>query len=204
MPNESLTVLTNDIPESKKRIIKNIICFDELWNNYPDRMISHISENGNDIFDNHCAINLSHSLFLCGVLLKGYKGAKCWGCPHADSKGRGIHAIRAQELADYLQDRPFAGCPKPIQLTGGTFQAEVVGRKGIIFFKDYWRRSSVDQYTGDHIDLWNGNKLATIGWLRTWFRIEYPDFSENWLGMSSLMRSSCVLFWEINSCEDDN
>lgn len=203
MPNETLQVETNSISGSKKTIVKKLICFEQLWEAYPDDAITHKSEHGSDIFDNHCAIQLSHTLYSNGILLKGYKGARCWGCPQDNGQG-GIHAIRAQELADYLEAQPFAGCPKPIRLSGDTFQDNVRGKKGIIFFKDYWRRGGEQNFTGDHIDLWDGAKLASIGWLRTWIRLRFPELSENRLRMSDLTRAPVVLFWEIYSDENSN
>jgi hypothetical protein len=203
MPNETLQVKTNNILNSKKNIVKKVICFEELWDAYPYDIIIHNSENGSDLFDNHCAIHLSHAFYLNGILLKGYKGTKCWGCPQSNGQG-GIHAIRAQELADYLKEQPFAGCPKPIQLSGSTFLENVRGKKGIIFFKDYWRRPNEEYFTGDHIDLWDGTKLASIGWLRTWLRLRFPDLAEALYDISDLKRSSSVLFWEINCCENKN
>jgi hypothetical protein len=205
MPNETLQVKTNVTPKSKINHVINMIYFEQLWNTYPDDDIIHNAEYGDDIFDNHCAIHLSHTLYLNGILLKGYKGARCWGCPQTNGQG-GIHAIRAQELADYLEDQPFAGCPKPIRLTGATFLENVRGKKGIIFFKDYWRRVGEKDYTGDHIDLWDGNLLefASNGWHTTWFRLNFPDICENYFGISNFTRSSSVLFWEINSYENGN
>ncbi|SFK42112.1 Type VI secretion system (T6SS), amidase effector protein 4 [Desulfomicrobium apsheronum] len=205
MPNESLQVKTSSISGSKKTLEKKVICFEQLWDAYPDDVIIHKAEHGSDIFDNHCAIHLSHALYLNGILLKGYKGTRCWGCPQANGQG-GIHAIRAQELADYLETQPFAGCPKAIRLSGDTFQENIRGKKGIIFFKDYWRRDGEKNYTGDHIDLWKGNisTLASNGWFKTWLRLHLSGLYEDYFGVSDLKRSSSVLFWEIHSCENNN
>jgi hypothetical protein len=49
---------------------------------------------------------------------------------------------------------------------------------------------------GDHIDLWNKNELASIGFLATWARTIFPSISE-FLGMSDLKKSKVILFWEI-------
>ncbi|EEO2384105.1 T6SS effector amidase Tae4 family protein [Salmonella enterica] len=110
---------------------------------------------------------------------------------------KGIHAVRAQELSDYLKQRPFAGCPAPISLTGSNYEETVQGKKGIIFFQDYWLRDGEKIPTGDHIDLWNENSLASIGWFNTWIRRTFPSASETLFSMSDLRNSRQVLFWEL-------
>ncbi|OEJ06914.1 hypothetical protein BHE89_19035 [Shigella sp. FC1967] len=54
---------------------------------------------------------------------------------------KGIHAIRAQELSHYLQNQPFAGYPKTIELTGSSYESVISSKTGIIFFQDYWLRA---------------------------------------------------------------
>lgn len=198
MPNRSNTVKTNNQPASTLVISHNSIKFEALWDNYPSGSIRHPdSKTGRDVFDDHCAINVSQSLYSCGVLLKSFKGTKCWACPSKDNAGKGIHAIRAQELASYLSTQPFAGCPAPQSFTGTTYEAAVKGKKGIIFFKDYWQRQGESGRTGDHIDLWRESELASIGGALSFIRQTFPNISENYLDMSDLRRASEVLFWEI-------
>jgi len=167
--------------------------FDDLWDNYPSKSPKHKDPNGNDIFSDHCAINLSEALIKSGMKLDGYKGTKCWGkCP----LGSGSHALRAQELATYLKD--VKKLPVNV-LTGANFEENVADKTGIIFFKDYWQRSGEtgDTRTGDHIDLWNKNELASIGLILTFIRRTFPEISENLLDMSDLRKSKQVLFFEI-------
>lgn len=198
MPNRSSTIITNNQPTSTQVITHTTIKFADLWRNYPSDSIKHPdTKTGKDAFDDHCAINLSQSLYSCGVLLKSFKGTRCWACPSKDSSGKGIHAIRAQELATYLSTKPFAGCPAPQRLTGSTYEAAVKGKTGIIFFKDYWQRQGESGRTGDHIDLWRESKLASIGGTLTFIRQNFPGIAENYLEMSDLRRASEVLFWEI-------
>ncbi|WP_300652610.1 T6SS effector amidase Tae4 family protein [Pseudomonas sp.] len=198
MPNRSNTITTNNKPASTQVVSHTTIKFEDLWNSYPSGLIKHPdNKTGKDVFDDHCAINVSQSLYNCGILLKSFKGTKCWACPSKDSSGKGIHAIRAQELSTYLSTRPFAGCPAPQRFMGATYEAAVKGKKGIIFFKDYWQRQGENDRTGDHIDLWSENKLASIGGALTFIRQTFPNMSENLLDMSDLRRASEVLFWEI-------
>lgn len=198
MPNRESTIKTNNQPGSAQVVSHATIKFEDLWSSYPSGSIKHLdSKTGRDVFDDHCAINVSQSLYGCGVLLKSFKGTKCWACPSKDGSGKGIHAIRAQELASYLSTRPFAGCPAPQRFTGSNYEAAVKGKTGIIFFKDYWRRSGESGRTGDHIDLWRESKLASIGGALTFIRQTFPGIAENYLDMSDLRRASEVLFWEI-------
>ncbi|MBL7128697.1 MAG: hypothetical protein ISS16_06895 [Ignavibacteria bacterium] len=171
----------------------NIIQFKDLWKNYPTEKIIHINPSTKeDTFDSHCAINVSEALFKSGIGLKSFKGQRCWNkCP----SGKNVHAIRAQELANWLKTVPFKGCPNPKQYSGKNYEVNVEDKKGIIFFQDYWQRpnESGETRTGDHIDLWNKNELASIGLFLTWIRSIFPD----WFGMSDLNKSKTVLFWEI-------
>jgi hypothetical protein len=198
MPNRFSEFQTNFALESLLNIEHQVLTFDCLWSNYPDEEIIHAHpETQADIFDNHCAINVSDALFRCGVLLKAFDGDRCWRCPTPDESGRGRHAFRAQDLADYLKKQPFAECPEGETSIGAEYESSVAGRTGIIFFKDYWQRSGETGRTGDHIDLWNKNTLASIGWFATAVRRTFPQLSEDYLEMSDLRRSTEVIFWEI-------
>lgn len=198
---ENITkVTTNDIEGSIMTVTIKKVTFKELWDAYPSDSIDHINPKTNkDEFDNHCAINVSEALYKNDIKLKSFKGARCW---HKCPTGQNIHAIRAQELANWLKKRPFAGCPKPLRLTGATYEKEIDGKKGIIFFKDYWQRNNeveTENRTGDHIDLWDGkglNQMASQG--------NVANFVTNTLGLywdgfySDKNKSKEVLFWEIN------
>jgi Type VI secretion system (T6SS), amidase effector protein 4 len=190
-------VLTNNIVNSTIKVKLKKIVFEDLWDKYPSG-IKHINaKTGKDEFSDHCAINVSESLYQNEITLKSFKGAKCYSkCPSGDN----VHALRAEELANWINKKPFAGCPETISgLTGTNFEEKVKDKTGIIFFKDYWHRKGETGETrsGDHIDLWNKNKLASIGLFLTWTRRTFPDLSENWLDMSDLRKSKKVLFWEI-------
>ncbi len=96
-----------------------------------------------------------------------------------------------------MKNNKINGISKAVKLTGENYFEFVKGKKGIIFFKDYWRRAPGQARTGDHIDLWWGKTLRGVGTVNTWFRRNFPDFSENYLDMSDLTKSSEVLFWEM-------
>lgn len=153
MPNNAFKLKTNDKAGSVKTIEHNAITFDQIWNAYPDNIIHKDPKTGNDIFSDHCAINVSQALYSNGVLMKSFRGTRCWQCPTPSPEGKGIHAIRAQELADYLQKRPFAGCPVAIVMSGEEFEEKISGKQGIVFFQDYWQRPGENGRTGNNINL---------------------------------------------------
>ena len=198
MPNQAIQFTTNSEFDTTLVIKKKAITFKELWDNYPNNPTEHIDpKTGKDVFGDHCAINISDSLHKSGVLLKAFQGTRCWHCTTPKSNGKNIHAIRAQELADYLNKTPFAGCPVADILSAQEFEKKVQGKTGIIFFKDYWQRNGQTGRTGDHIDLWNKNKLANNGLVATWLRTTFSEFSESYLNMSDLKKSKSVSFWQI-------
>ncbi|MCB0516479.1 MAG: hypothetical protein KDD49_10485 [Bacteroidetes bacterium] len=155
--------------------------------NHPD------PQTGYDSFGDHCAINLSEAIIESGQELINYEGATCWNCQDKNGK----HALRAEELAEWLVNHPLEVGTTPVQLTGENFEEYVQGKQGIIFFRDYWQRDGEKGRTGDYIDIWNKNELESIGMILTWMRRTFPNFSENFLDMSDLRKSTKVLFWEL-------
>ncbi|HWY33913.1 MAG TPA: T6SS effector amidase Tae4 family protein, partial [Nitrosopumilaceae archaeon] len=177
------------------------INFETLWNNYPGHHIDHLSPpNNKELYHDQCAIELSEALIKSGIHLNGYKGATCKNCSLKEK-----HALNAQQLANFLlHGAKIDGMASPKILTGANYESYVKGKTGIIYFEDYWHRDSdkKGERTGDHIDLWNQNALGSMtGYagrtLNTWFRRNFPTFSENHLGMSDLTKSKRVIFWEI-------
>ena len=200
MPNWSIPFITNSKKGSIKHVRHRKLNFNDLWAAYPSDDVEHSDpKTGKDIMDNHCAIHVSDALYNCGIKLKAFKGVKCWSCPTPDEHGKGIHALRAQELADYLKKRPFAGCPEPIEVPATNFEEVLDGKTGIIFFKDYWPRPGQNQRTGDHIDLWNKKQLASIGLLVTFLRVGWGEYVDPYpiFETSDFHKSTQVLFWEI-------
>ena len=160
---ENITsVTTNSVNNSILEVNIPKLTFENLLNKFPSDSIEHInSKTKKDEFGDHCAINVSESLYLNKIKLKSFKGARCYSkCP----SGENIHAIRAQELATWLNKQPFAGCPKAMSFTGENFEQKIDDKTGIIFFQDYWQRSGEkgEVRTGDHIDLWNKNKAPSL------------------------------------------
>ncbi|MBN6074009.1 hypothetical protein HYE60_01825 [Aggregatibacter actinomycetemcomitans] len=185
---------TNNQKDSKKILRIKPLTFKELWDSYPSSSPVHKDANGEDFFNDHCAINVSDAFLNLGIQMKSFKGKRCYGSCKHDNK----HALVAQELADWIKLKPFPGCPTAQVYTGETFEENIKGKTGIVFFKDYWPRDPNNKSirTGDHIDLWNEDELASRGYIETQFRLAFPDFLD-YIGYSSLMKSKEVLFWEI-------
>ena len=175
------------------------LSFQTLWANYPshDPCVNPVTHK--KAYDDQCAIRLGMALQKSGVSFAGFPGPRCEFGP----RGSGM-VLRAEELATWLQSRPFRGCPAPQVLPGKGFQKFLVGRTGIAFFKDYWFRDDDKKYpTGDHIDLWNRDRLTpsfetfmrfTLGISSV--RFGHP-FSNGFTLYSDLENSVRVLFWPL-------
>ncbi|MET1257548.1 type VI secretion system amidase effector protein Tae4 [Aliikangiella maris] len=141
--------------------------FKELWDNHPTVSASIFSDdapcltNGARAFTNQCAIRLGVSLEKAGVDLKSFKGVRCW---HGHKPS---HILRAEELAKWLKSS-FSPFNRIIEFKASEGFKKIYGKKGIIFFKDYYGENN----QGDHIDLWNINRLTKFS---TWFEFNWRD-----------------------------
>jgi hypothetical protein len=136
--------------------------FSSLWDKYPDKAFmkatcKNIQANSSTPFGNYCAINLSEVLIRNGVQTSKIKVKKCWG--HQGMK----HILLAEEMAGWLKNTHFGWLGKCEKINPKTFQEDLNGRTGIIFFKDYWTRGneSLANRSGDHIDLWNKDEITS-------------------------------------------
>ena len=124
MPNKKTVITTNSTPHSVKEVPLTALTFEELWGAYPkfDPCSGH--------YEDQCAARLGVSLLGCGIKGISFKGARC----SVDHPG---HMLRAAEVADWLHRRPFAGCPAAASFTPKTWDADIKGRTGIVFFDGY-------------------------------------------------------------------
>lgn len=167
-----------------------MIKFEKIWEAYPtiqgDK--APCKTDGKKNFEDQCAIRLGAALAKNGVKTTSLvaKSRHCW--QHQSSEG---HVLAAEELANGLARVPIGGIEKMIAIGPDTFQKEISGKRGIIFFKDFWERNgeSFRNRSGDHIDLWNGSRLTD--W-RTWFLI---SATLNTGGAYS--KSKEIWFWRI-------
>lgn len=171
-----------------------MIKFEELWSN-------HATVSGVDnpclvkdepAFSNQCAIRVGNALALCGFDTASLPGAEhCWH--HEKSHG---HILRAEQMAKALRKVRPAGIEAAQSIPVDGFRKHISGKKGIIFFKDYWLRSSDPENnpTGDHIDLWNGSRLTDWS---SWIRIRTGlSIDGVW---SDFEKSREILFWKVQA-----
>lgn len=194
-------VRTNTIKDSVCKIDVPAVKFADLWSAYPGgNPCDGTGPDGRLAFSDQCAIRVGVALKKVGVTFKSYPAKrKCWFQGHED------HILAAKELADWLKLQPFVGCTKVVDVKGADWQDKIKGKTGIIFFGNYWRRTNsngVEETTpsGDHIDLWNGERLTTgSGGARGIFTT-FSRFSlgiDSGLGYSNLAKATEILFWEI-------
>ena len=179
--------------QQKAKATWKTITFKTLWENYPSSTVEHLDKNNNDIYEHHCAIHLSESLFQSGIEFIG--DCSKYSCPN----GRSTHILLATSLSVKINVQTN-GIKNILRkdLTGATYEAYVKDKTGIIYFENYWKRpqETDEKRSGDHIDLWNKNELASNGVLKTWLRQAFPSVAER-LGSSDLTKSKNVIFWEI-------
>lgn len=160
--------------------------FEKLWSNYPfNDPCDARNEKGEVLFKNQCAIRLSYALKKSGVDFVGFpQGRKCW--VHVGQH----HILAAKELADWLEKGRVPQILPSRDITGSEWRDQIVDKKGIVCFEDYYAATSGSG--GDHIDLWNGNSMTGLGsWLRTRFNIVVPGY---W---SDFRKSKKIRFFEV-------
>ncbi len=189
----------------KTNVRKDSVCpvnvapvkFDALWSGYPGgHPSSATNANGDLLYEDQCAIKVSVALHSVGVEMKSFSGAT------TTINGKRA-ALRAAELAAWLDKMPFCGLPlKAKDVTGSDWQQRAAGMTGIVFFSDYWRREgeSDANRSGDHIDLWNVSSLTPSIQSTLRFRLGVPRLpnlfgSGNWY--SNLGQSKRIQLWEI-------
>jgi hypothetical protein len=204
MPNRKTVVQTNSIPGSVKEVSLNAVTFQELWDNYPSG-----DPYGNSDYPDQCAIRMSVTFHRVGIDMKSFSQKLIRPTAGKESIGRIIldgkaTATRADELADWLEHRPFAGLPKPVNITGSDWKSKVKGRTGIIAFKNYWARSMAEKNpSGGHIDLWDGTRLtisggeSLLGVIGRGVGISSAHVPGTTIGYSDLGKATEILFWEI-------
>ena len=165
--------------------------FNTIWNNFPDKSVMKAScqnkqPKGSTPFGNYCAILLSDALIKSGISTQGAKVKKCWS--HSGMK----HILLAEEMANWLRTSHFTWLGKLEKIDPKSFQEDLKGRTGIIFFKDYWQRGreSFDNRSGDHIDLWRNDEI-------TGSSMFVRSILEFFGRVSHLNASYEVWFWEI-------
>lgn len=141
------------------------LVFKNMWDSHPSKLRPTPDhhpckkKDGSSAFENQCAIRLGIALSGGGMNMKAYTKARCW---YGHST---VHALRAQELADWLALTSQLGAPTKFKAKKGenlesTVLGAINGKKGIVFCQDFWAPSPGGAMVGDHIDLWDGSAMA--------------------------------------------
>lgn len=176
--------------------------FKQLWENHPviTGEVNPCCTNGKPNFHDQCAIRLGTALAACGVDTSKLPGVRhCW---YHDKKYG--HTLSAEELAKSLKDWPVYGVGTFQAIEPSEFAEKISGMTGIIFFKDYWQRTvngrkeTYRNRSGDHIDLWNGNRITDYrSWARIHLRIGNFGLHSFAPGWSDLEDSKTIWFWSV-------
>ena len=129
--------------------------FQQLWDNHPINWSPSEPSpckdaKGSPGFENQCAIRLGLALQGAGVNTDSVRGARCW---HGHGKE---HILRVLDLIPWIDANTGSiGCKKKTVSKKVTYM-NYSGKKGIVYFQNFWGRNN----QGDHIDLWDGQKVA--------------------------------------------
>ncbi len=200
MPNARTLVKTNATANSIKDVQLRVLTFAELWNSYVTGS-PYADPTGH--FKNQCAIRMSATFHAVGIEMKSFSGKLVKPMPGKKELGRILlkgkpAATRAYELAAWLQLQPIAGLQLPENITGAHWRSNVDGRTGIIFFYGYWQQEGdpPDNFSGGHIDLWNGSRFPNNGTIGTLENIaRFTLGMRTGPGYSDLGKSRQILFW---------
>jgi hypothetical protein len=173
-----------------------MMTFSRLWENHPTvaGQSNPCSSRGKANYENQCAIRMGVCLVKSGYQVADRLWLRMCG-HHPRTAG---HVLGAEPLAQAIrtsQRLRKLGVGPMVKAEPRKFSADLKGRTGIIFFKDYWLRKGESHRTrsGDHIDLWNGSRLTDISSLvRIQLRIVIPG---TW---SDFHEAREVWFWPVD------
>ena len=165
--------------------------FSTLWSKFPDpnamkKLCVNKQKHSQSPFGNYCAINLSECFNRSGIFVNQAPGRKCWSHKGAH------HLLLAEDFARWLNLARPAGFGKTENIAPRDFQSTLEGKRGVVFFKDYWRRGTEAEAnrSGDHIDLWNKDEITSSSMM--WRGVI------EFLGLvSDLNASKKIWFWEV-------
>lgn len=131
--------------------------FNQLWTHHPMNGSTPESHPCRDskgavhaALDNQCAIRLGLAFHGAGIDIDRVPGDRCW-----NGHGR-KHILRVRNLLPWIDANvAIIGCKKKA-VSKNVTDANFTGKRGIVYFQNFWGRNN----QGDHIDLWNGTKIA--------------------------------------------
>jgi hypothetical protein len=179
-------------PFKKKIKVKKTLprTVDDVVNDRPAKTIEEEIEM--PLYEDQCGIKMSIALQEGGLPMATFKGAtETHNVKQLNKKIRA--GLRAEEIAGWLR----SALAKPEELSPKEALLKLTGKRGIVFFKDFWqrdlpggtsanpRRETLANRSGDHIDLWDGKTTPNT----------LPQFYTN--GDTYFTRSKVVWFWEL-------
>lgn len=204
--NQGNQIATNARPNSQCPAGIKPVTFQELWNAYPSEPPYKVKGKVPKGYENQCAIRMSTTFHATGSRMASFSQNTVKPQAGRSTLGRILlngkaTATRADELARWLESRPICGIGRPENITEKNWQEKIKGRRGVIFFGEYWSHDSdaAGQSTGGHIDLWNQDTLTRVGWT-SFFRFtlgidSLPSIALG--GYSDLGKSKKILFFEV-------
>ncbi|MBU1167980.1 MAG: type VI secretion system amidase effector protein Tae4, partial [Proteobacteria bacterium] len=137
--------------------------FETLWKAHPTILGEHPASCGrNPDFSNQSAINLGIALRRCGVDTSRFPGVEhC--ILHNKAEG---HTMLANEMAIALRKHRVLGHRFTRVVSPATFKTQLMGHKGIIFFRGFRQIKVNEEDTlihhipGDYIDLWDRYRVT--------------------------------------------
>ena len=166
-----------------------MIKFKDLWDNHPLNKSERFPcrSLGFPTYRNQCAIRMSIALKAAGVTYEMMPRGLVTCGAHPKKE---MHFIRAEELAKGLTMARIPGLGKvEILRDPKTYYRDLFGRTGIMLIRNYWfRTGETREPSGDHIDVWNGQRTASA-WLINWFF---------WAGYyGGYDKATEIWFWEV-------
>lgn len=180
-----------------------MVQFADLWKNHPinesvetpciaphdlTNLDGRLIGQGLPVFPNQCSIRLGVTLKRCGITHAMLSGPLTCQV-HAPEE---MHYVRASELAALLARTSLPGVgPREVITDAEHFYPKIYGRTGLIYFHDYWYRTTdtAGHPTGDHIYIWNGYR-SSAKWLMEWF--SGLGYYSNYAGAKE------IWFWPVN------
>jgi hypothetical protein len=135
--------------------------FADLWRNHPSNASPADNapckkRSGASAFENQCVIRLGEALTRSGVDLSPFRGTFCW---HRHGKR---HPLKVEQFKHYVDSDNALFAPyyadKYVKTRSGLQKTyhHFLGSTGIVCFRNFWGAGN----RGDHIDLWNGARVA--------------------------------------------
>jgi hypothetical protein len=134
--------------------------FANLWAKHPSLQAEPVinpcsNARGSPHYANQCVIRLGVAMTGAGIDFSSFTGAYCY-------YGHGRrHPLRVEEFKLWINSDKATFAPYYAEVSKRDSRGRqrsyhsYLGRQGIVAFLDFWGGG-----TGDHIDLWNGERIA--------------------------------------------